>query len=122
MAPSILALFGSYPSVDVVRKLVYKRGFAKIRHRPGSISRIPIMNNKLISTHLGRFGIETVEDIVHEIVTVGPHFRETTNFLWPFKLQSPRGGYRGRKRRHYLEGGSYGNWERHIDSFINDML
>jgi len=111
-----------YPSVSTVRALIYKRGFAKVRHRPGAISRIPIMNNELIERHLGRYGVETVEDIVHQIFTAGGRFREVSNFLWPFKLNCPRGGYRGRKRRHYNEGGSYGNWEHHIDNMIKRML
>jgi len=111
-----------YPSVDTIRSLIYKRGFAKIRHRPGAISRIPIMNSDLIERHLGRYKIETIEDMVHEIYTVGPNFSKTVNFLWPFKLNCPRGGYRGRKRRHYLEGGTYGNWERHIQSLCARML
>lgn len=111
-----------YPSVETIRSLIYKRGFAKIRHRPGAISRIPIMDSDLIEKHLGRYGIETVEDIVHELFTVGPHFSKTSNFLWPFKLNCPRGGYRGRKRRHYLEGGTYGNWETHIQTLCKRML
>jgi 60S ribosomal protein uL30 len=111
-----------YPNVSTIRSLIYKRGFAKIRHRPGSISRVPIMSNAFIQQHLGRYGIETVEDMVHEIFTVGPNFRSVTNFLWPFKLNCPRGGYRGRKRRHYNEGGSYGNWENHINNMVIRML
>jgi len=111
-----------YPNVSTIRSLIYKRGFAKIRHRPGAISRIPIMKNEFIEKHLGRRGVETVEDMVHQIYTVGPHFRAVSNFLWPFKLNCPRGGYRGRKRRHYNEGGSYGNWERHIDNMVMRML
>jgi len=111
-----------YPSVDTIRSLIYKRGFAKIRHRPGAISRIPIMDSDLIEKHLGRYGIETIEDMVHELYTVGPNFSRTSNFLWPFKLNCPRGGYRGRKRRHYLEGGTYGNWERHIQTLCKRML
>ena len=27
---------------------------------------------------------------MHEIYTVGPHFKEASNFLWPFKLSSAR--------------------------------
>jgi len=111
-----------YPSVDSIRALIYKRGFAKIRHRPGAISRIPIMSSSLIEDNLGRYGIETVEDMVHEISTVGPNFTKVTNFLWPFKLNCPRGGYRGRKRRHFLEGGTYGDWEVHIKTLIKRML
>jgi len=37
-----------------------------------------------------------VEDLVHEIFTVGSHFTEkANNFLWPFKLSNARhdGGY-----------------------------
>jgi len=111
-----------YPSVDCIRALIYKRGFAKIRHRPGAISRIPIMSSALIEQNLGRCGIETVEDMVHELSTVGKHFTRVSNFLWPFKLNCPKGGYRGRKRRHFLEGGTYGNWEKHIKNLIVRML
>jgi len=111
-----------YPSVACIRSLIYKRGFAKIRHRPGAISRIPIMSSDLIESNLGKYGIETVEDMVHEISTVGPNFTKTVNFLWPFKLNCPRGGYRGRKRRHFLEGGTYGNWEVHIQNLVMRML
>merc|ERR1711933_629961 len=111
-----------YPSVETIRSLIYKRGFAKIRHRPGAISRIPIMSSDLIGKHLGKYGIETIEDMVHEISTVGPNFSKVVNFLWPFKLNCPRGGYRGRKRRHFLEGGTYGNWERHIQNLCRRML
>jgi len=111
-----------YPSVACIRSLIYKRGFAKIRSRPGAISRIPIMSSDLIEKHLGRYRIETVEDMVHEIATVGPNFTKTVNFLWPFKLNCPKGGYRGRKRRHFLEGGTYGNWEHHINNLVQRML
>lgn len=111
-----------YPSVDCIRALIYKRGFAKIRHRPGAISRIPIMSSALIEQNLGRCGIETVEDMVHELSTVGRNFTRVSNFLWPFKLNCPKGGYRGRKRRHFLEGGTYGNWEAHIKNLIIRML
>lgn len=111
-----------YPTVSTIRSLLYKRGFAKIRHRPGAISRVPIMSNEFIERHLRRHGVETIEDIAHEIYTVGSHFKEVSNFLWPFKLNCPRGGYRGRKRRHFNEGGSYGNWEHHINKMVERML
>ena len=80
------------------------------------------MSSDLIEAHLGKYKIQTIEDMVHEIVTVGPHFTKTVNFLWPFKLNCPKGGYRGRKRRHFLEGGTYGNWENHIGNLVARML
>jgi hypothetical protein len=35
---------------------------------------------------LGHKNILCVEDLIHEILTVGPAFKEASNFLWPFKL------------------------------------
>jgi prevent-host-death family protein len=43
----------------------------------------------------------SVEDLVHEIATVGPHFKEASNFLWPFKLNNPNGGWRS-KTNHFI--------------------
>jgi large subunit ribosomal protein L7e len=34
-----------------------------------------------------------LEDLVHEITNVGPHFKEATRFLWPFKLTRPAGTF-----------------------------
>lgn len=48
-----------------------------------------------------------MEDLIHEIYTVGPAFKQATNFLWPFKLSSARGGL-DKKRVHYVEGGQVG--------------
>ena len=77
-----------YPNLKTVRELVYKRGFAKLNKQ-----RVPLMKNEQIEKVLGKFGILSVEDLIHEIYTVGPHFKECANFLWPFKLSSPNGGF-----------------------------
>ena len=45
-----------------------------------------------------RHGIFGMEDIVHEIYTVGPNFKQAANFLWPFKLSSPKGGFINKRR------------------------
>ena len=50
--------------------------------------RTPITSNDLIEQNLGRHGIICVEDLIHEIMTVGPNFKYASNFLWPFKLVS----------------------------------
>ncbi len=51
---------------------------------------------------------------------MGPHFKECTNFLWPFKLNSPKGGI-DRKRLHYVEGGQAGNREANINGLVRQM-
>lgn len=69
---------------------------------------------------LGKHGILSVEDLIHEIMTVGPHFKEANNFLWPFKLKAPLGGLK-KKRNHYVEGGDAGNRENYINELIRRM-
>lgn len=69
---------------------------------------------------LGSHGIICIEDLVHEIMTVGPHFKEANNFLWPFKLSAPLGGLK-KKRNHYVEGGDAGNRENYINELIRRM-
>ena len=78
-----------YPNLKTVKQLIYKRGYAKING-----NRIPITSNEIIEQKLGKFGIICMEDLIHEIYTVGPRFKEANNFLWPFKLSAPRKGFR----------------------------
>ncbi|KII63840.1 60S ribosomal protein L7 [Thelohanellus kitauei] len=104
-----------YPSLKTVRELVYKRGHAKVNS-----CRIPITSNSIIEEHLGKFNIICMEDLVHEIYTVGEHFKEASNFLWPFKLSSPRGGF-VKKRTHFVVGGDFGNREKYINKLVNAM-
>ncbi len=59
--------------------------------------------------------------VIHEIVTVGPNFKQVSNFLWPFKLSNPTGGFRKRKFKHYVEGGDLGNREDKINNLIRQM-
>lgn len=104
------------PNVKTIRELVYKRGHAKINRQ-----RIPITDNSIIEEHLGKYGIVSVEDIVHEIVTAGPHFKTVNQFLWPFKLSSPNGGFRQKKFIHFIEGGDAGDREGDINRLVRRM-
>ncbi|CAG8634085.1 6270_t:CDS:2, partial [Cetraspora pellucida] len=80
------------PNLKSVRELIYKRGYAKVNKQ-----RIPITDNAIIEQNLGKFGIICIEDLVHEIYTVGPN------------LSNPNGGWSTRKFRHYVEGGDFGD-------------
>ena len=94
-----------YPNLKSVRELIYKRGFGKVNKQ-----RIPLADNRIIerslgrneSSHtrpksivsplvLGKQDIICMEDLVHEIFTVGDSFKKASNFLWPFKLNNPKG-------------------------------
>jgi large subunit ribosomal protein L7e len=110
-------MFG-YPNLKTVRELVYKRGYGKVNKQ-----RIPLTDNSLIEQTLGEKtggAIICIEDIIHEIYTVGPHFSEASNFLWPFKLSAPLGGMT-KKRLHYIEGGEAGNREDKINALVRRM-
>jgi len=61
-----------------------------------------------------------MEDVIHEIYTVGPHFKEANNFLWTFKLSSPLGGFT-KKGIHFAEGGDAGNRAEYINDLIERM-
>jgi len=59
--------------------------------------------------------------LVHEIATLGPHFKEANHFLWTFKLAPPRGGYTA-KRQPFHSGGDWGNREELINEFVGNMI
>lgn len=105
-----------YPNLKSVRELIYKRGFGKVNKQ-----RIPLTDNSIIEGVLRKHGIICMEDLIHEIYTCGPHFKEAANFLWPFQLSSPNGGYT-QKLLHYCEGGDAGNRGEKINSFIQKCL
>lgn len=105
-----------YPNLKTVRELIYKRGYAKVNKQ-----RIPITSNDIIEQSLEKFGITSIEDLIHEIYTVGPNFKQASNFLWPFKLSSPTGGFRPRKFKHFIEGGDLGNREEFINQLVRQM-
>merc|ERR1711955_80134 len=104
------------PNLKSVRELIYKRGHVKIDG-----NRKPITSNDMIEQSLGKFGIICVEDIIHEILTVGPNFKYASNFLWPFKLNTPTGGWR-KKVNHFVEGGDFGCREDKINELLKKMI
>lgn len=108
-----------YPNLKSVRDLIYKRGFAKINGQ-----RVAITDNKMIEDNLGektKGAVICLEDIVNQIYTVGPFFKECSHFLWPFKMNTPVGGF-SRIRNHFVEGGDAGNREEYVNELIRRML
>jgi large subunit ribosomal protein L7e len=105
-----------YPNMKSIHDLIFKRGFAKVKGQ-----RIPIVDNKIIEEKLGSRNIICIPDLIHEVASVGPNFRQTTNFLWPFKLNTPTGGWR-KKTTHFVEGGDYGNRETKINELLHRMI
>lgn len=101
-----------YPNLKSVRELIYKRGHGKVNG-----NRIPLTDNSVVEGVLGKHNIICVEDLIHEIFTVGPAFKQANNFLWPFKLSAAKGGL-SHKRLHFIEGGQAGNREHFINNLV----
>lgn len=80
--------------------------------RTFSTSQLPINSPApfpffMLMQNLGKHGIICVEDLIHEIFTVGPHFKEANNFLWPFQLSSA-GEQRGARSSRAGQGAGAG--------------
>lgn len=106
-----------YPNLKTVKELVYKRGFGKVGKGK---SRIPLTDNSVVEKELGSKGLICIEDLIHEIYTVGPNFKAANCFLHPFKLSAPKGGL-VKKRNHYIEGGDAGCREDKINDMVRKM-
>uniref|UniRef100_A0A8C5FP94 Ribosomal protein L7-like 1 n=1 Tax=Gadus morhua TaxID=8049 RepID=A0A8C5FP94_GADMO len=74
-----------FPNLKSVRELILKRGQTKIKKR-----RVALTDNNLIEQHLGEHGIICLEDLIHEVYSVGKNFRKANNFLRPFSLSVAR--------------------------------
>ena len=70
-----------YPNLKTTRDLVYKRGYGKINK-----SRIPLSENATIEAELGSLGVICIEDMIHEIVTAGPNFKQVNRTIPPLLL------------------------------------
>merc|ERR1711935_283842 len=108
-----------YPTRETIQKLIWKRGFGKINKQ-----RIPIGDNKVIGEGLGdSVGIECTADLINELYTVGPNFKAANNFLWPFKLSNPKGGFSAKtKLLHFMEGGEAGARGEEINKLVKKMI
>lgn len=107
-----------YPNLKTVKQLVLKKGYGRVNKQ-----RVPINDNDMISTALGKYNIHGVDDLIHEIYTVGPNFKEANRFLWAFKLSSPNGGW-VLKKHGYQEpkGGDWGNREELVNELVRRMM
>jgi len=114
-----------YPSRETISKLIYKRGYGKVNR-----CRIPLTDNSIIEGALATTdkagktttGITCIESLIHEIATCGPDFKRANNFLWPFKLSSPLGGFE-LKRHSFAQGyGAYGDREELINALVKRMM
>ena len=111
-----------YPTPRTIRDLITQRGFGKIGKR-GQWQKVSLSNDKVIEQTLFQLGIYGLNDLINEIITGGPYFKEVNSFLWPFQLKSPKKGYSKKgKNKNISEMGAHGNWDNSINHLINKMI
>jgi len=103
------------PDLRSVNELIYKCAYGKTNKKW-----IDLTDNTVIARSLGKDGIICMENQIHEICTVGKCFKDACNFLWHFKLSSPRGGMK-EETTHFVEGRDAGNREDQINRLIRRM-
>ncbi|XP_037541173.1 60S ribosomal protein L7-like 1 [Nematolebias whitei] len=74
-----------FPNLKSVRELILKRGQTRVKRR-----RVPLTDNSFIEQHMSKHGIICLEDLIHEIFSVGKSFVAANSFLLPFRLSVPR--------------------------------
>eukprot|EP00745_Piridium_sociabile_P003821 TRINITY_DN122151_c0_g2_i1.p2 TRINITY_DN122151_c0_g2~~TRINITY_DN122151_c0_g2_i1.p2 ORF type:complete len:264 (-),score=67.81 TRINITY_DN122151_c0_g2_i1:103-837(-) len=104
------------PNLKTVRELIYKRGYGKVDKQ-----RVPLTDNAVVEKELGAQDVLCMEDLIHEVFTVGANFKAAANFLWPFKLNTPNGGW-SRKYNHFNDGGDFGNRDDKINELLRRMI
>ncbi len=76
-----------YADLATVRNLIFKRGKTLAGAKVRSI------DNAIVEEKLGSHGIICIEDIIHELVSLGPNLRNVLEFLLPFYVMPPSGGW-----------------------------
>lgn len=109
-------LYGT-PNVQTVREVIFKYGFMRYNEK-----RTPISSNTQIEEVFGDIGILCLEDIIHEIITVGPNFDKIMKVMYPFILPNPKEGWIGKKGLQFQKGGIAGYRGDKINDFMKTIL
>ena len=107
-----------YVTNKSVIELVHRRAYANI-----SGGRKPLSDNLAVEEALGDKGILCLNDLSHEIFTVGPNYEAASKMLCTFKLSAPVGNYEKTvldiHDKVEEKGGFLGD---EMDTFLNKIL
>ncbi|KAH3671200.1 hypothetical protein WICMUC_004717 [Wickerhamomyces mucosus] len=81
------------PSLASVRQLVQKRATISLTDDQNEPKVVKLNDNNLVEERLGDDGIICIEDIIHEIISLGENFKKASYFLDPFKLNNDVVGF-----------------------------
>lgn len=105
------------PTQAVIADLLERRGHGKIDDE-----RVPLSDNTIVERALGEsHGLLCVEDLVHELYTVGEAFDAITDFLWNFPLADSKTEFERRTLK-FKDGKDYGDKGDEINDYIRQVL
>lgn len=107
------------PSLRTVRELFFKRAFIRI---PNKKSR-PLVDNTIVEQKLGHLGLICVEDLIHEIYSLGENFNKVQKLVGRFQLSDPADKPKtNEKMSHTSIGGSYGYRGEQINALVQAII
>lgn len=103
-------------SYELLRKLVYARGFGKING-----TKVKLTNENIEDHFEGKF--KCIEELCDVIYHGKPEMKDVLRFLCPFKLNPPRGGFtNGHKKKSFVQGGSSCDHKNLLGELLERMI
>jgi large subunit ribosomal protein L7e len=105
-----------YVSVKTVEELVHRRSYITI----GGVKK-PLSDNITVEQLLGDKNIICLNDLSHEIYSVGPHFEDSVKILEPFHLSSPMGVFEKKTLKTHAQEKGYMSSDK-MEEFMTKIL
>ena len=105
-----------YPSRKLVQDLVYK----KLAINVGGERKL-LNTNQQVEENIGG-DVVCLEDVISNLVGVGPAFETVVKVIWPFKLTTAEGALQSRMRKPFSQGGEWGFRDNLISDFVSKMI
>lgn len=102
-------------SYELLRKLIYTRGYGKIN---GTV--VKLTNENIEKVFEGKF--KCIEELCDVIYHGKEEMRDVLRFLMPFKLNPPKGGFNGHKKRNFVEGGATNDHKELLGELLERMI
>jgi large subunit ribosomal protein L7e len=105
-----------YINKKQLNEMVHKRSVYK-----GQDEKIAELDNNIIESHLGKFNILCLEDIVYELSKCGKYYPDVMTFLGYFLL-SPTEAVQSQVNIPYYKGGQHGFRGDKINELLKNMI
>lgn len=103
-------------SYELLRKLIYTRGFGKING-----TKVKLTNENIEEFFNGKY--KCIEELCEVIYHGKEDIKDVLKFLCPFKLCPPKGGFpNGHKKKDFIQGGSTNDHKNLLGNLLEKMI